>query len=234
MPLGRRSSARRRSGETSITLADQAHALVKEQIISARYLPGQFLQEAELCADLGMGRTPVRQALQRLHQEGLLDVIHRKGVVVRSDSLTELLFALEARILVEPYCAAKCAERASPSDIESLMTLHREYQHMREKGDRVALMEIDRKMHAMIGNVAGNKLLLELLRPIQERMSRLWFLPHWQRDDFGETAHEHDALIAAIREHRSDAASAAMQVHLESLKQRIITGSGNRRGTASG
>lgn len=67
-----------------LTLAEQWHALLKEQIISARYLPRQFLQESQICADLGMGRTPVRQALQRLGQDGLVDVIHRKVIIVRS------------------------------------------------------------------------------------------------------------------------------------------------------
>ena len=121
--------------------------------------------------------------------------------------LPELLIALEARILVEPYCAARCAERIEAGDIERLTSLHREYLQMRENGDRHRLMEIDRKVHQLIGVVAGNKLLLELLRPIQERMSRLWFLPHWHIADFGETANEHDALLDAIRARRPDAAS---------------------------
>lgn len=140
--------------------------------------------------------------------------------------MTELLLALEARILVEPYCAAKCAERASSSDVATLAALRREYLEARENGDRHKLMEIDWKMHVLIGMAASNYLLLELLRPIQERMLRLWFLPHWQVNDFGETANEHDKLIRAICEHRPEAASAAMKTHLESLKHRIVSGQG--------
>jgi GntR family transcriptional regulator, rspAB operon transcriptional repressor len=208
------------------TLAEQSYRLLKDQIISARYLPGQFLQEAQICGALGIGRTPIRQALQQLHQEGLVDVIHRKGVVVRSDSLAEILLALETRILVEPYCAAKCAESASVADVAKLHAMHLEYLEHRRGGDRHRLMDIDRKIHALIGSSAGNHLLLELLRPIQERMSRLWFLPHWQLNDFGETADEHDALVNAICSHQGDAASAAMKNHLVSLKQRIVSGQG--------
>lgn len=232
LPAGK--TVLRRSSGAGITLADQAYALLKGQIIEARYLPGQFLQEAQICADLGIGRTPVRQALQRLSHEGLLDVIHRKGVMVRSDTLTEILLALEARMLVEPYCAGRCAERASSIELDLLEKLHHQYAQVRQSGNRHMMMEIDRQLHILIGNVAGNKLLLELLRPIQERMSRLWFLPHWQIDDFGATADEHDALIDAIRMRQPEAASTAMRTHLESLKDRIMSGHGVGRNEVPG
>ena len=156
----------------------------------------------------------------------MVDVIHRNDVIVRSDSLTELLLALEARILVEPYCAAKCAERASLSDEATLVALHREYLEGRKNGDRHKLVEIDRKMHVLIGMAAGNYLLLELLSPFQERRSRLWFLPHWQVNDFGETASNHDKLIRGIREHQPEAASATMKTHLKSLAHRIVSSQG--------
>ncbi len=209
------------------TRSEQAHDLLKECIISAKYMPGQFLHEARLCGDLGMGRTPVRQALHRLQLEGLVDVIHGKGVIVKADSLPELMLALEARILVEPFCAARFTEVASAADIDQLAALHSEYLGLRDRAERRTLMEIDRKLHEHVGVVAGNRLLLELLRPIQERMTRLWFMPHWHINDFGETASEHEALLQAIRSRQPDAASQAMRDHLESIKRRIISGGSN-------
>jgi DNA-binding GntR family transcriptional regulator len=204
------------------TLADQAYAKIKGRLVSAAYAPGSFLQESDICGDTRLGRTPVHQALHRLHQEGMLEIIPRKGILIKSDSLAEIMVALEARELVESFCAAQCAVRASESELAELRSLLDKYDSVRESGDKANLMEIDRAFHARIGEIAGNPLLVEFLRPIHERMSRIWFLPHWQFQDFNMTEGEHERLYEAIRKRDGRAASAAMTEHIESLKRRII------------
>ena len=224
----RRPSQKTRKGASgkSKTLADKAYEQVKDRLISARYVPGQFLQEAQICADLKMGRTPVHQALHRLQQEGLVEIIPRKGILVKSDSLSEIFLALEARALVEPYCAALCAERASDEDIEAMQSLLAEYEAKRGQANKAKLMEMDRRLHTMIADIAGNHLLADLLRPIHERMSRIWFLPHWQHHDFGLTGTEHDAVFEAIKNRDPEGARSGMKEHLESLRRRIIDAGG--------
>jgi DNA-binding GntR family transcriptional regulator len=96
------------------------------------------------------------------------------------------------------------------------------YDSVREVADKAALMEIDRAFHARIGEIAGNALLVDFLRPIHERMSRMWFLPHWQFHDFGMTETEHERLFDALKSRNGAAASAAMTDHIESLKRRIM------------
>ncbi len=105
---------------------------MRERIISAVYLPGEFLQETVICADLGLGRNASSPALQAIEQEGLIEILPRKGILVRPDSLNDILLALETRLLIEPHCAEFCATRASPSDIEAIETLHREYVEIRK------------------------------------------------------------------------------------------------------
>jgi DNA-binding GntR family transcriptional regulator len=204
------------------TLAEHAYELIKERIVSARYVPGQFLQEADICAELKLGRTPVHQALHRLQQESLLEVIPRKGILINADSLGQILTALEVRALVEPYCAAQCAIKATDADIAVLRQLLKDYERLPDQGDKVKLMEYDRRFHSMIAQVAGNQLIVDFLRPIHERMSRIWFLPHWQTADFGRTGAEHDGLVAALERRDPEAASAAMREHIESLRKRIL------------
>lgn len=206
------------------TLADRAYEALKARIISARYVPGQFLQESKICDDLKIGRTPVHQSLHRLHQEGLVEIIPRKGILIKADSLSEILTALEARLLVEPYCATQCAEKASAQDVREIEALHREYKASKNEGDKHKLMELDRRLHTKIGLVAGNWMLSDFLRPIHERMSRIWFLPHWQSHDFGMTCDEHDDLVKSIKARDGKGAGAAMKAHLESLKVRILSG----------
>lgn len=205
-----------------MTLADKAYEQVKDRLISAAYVPGQFLQEAQVCADLKLGRTPVHQALHRLQQEGLVEIIPRKGILVKSDSLSEIFLALEVRELVEPYCAALCAKKATDADIATMRGLLEEYESKRGQANKTELMKMDRRLHTMITEVAGNHLLTDFLRPIHERMSRIWFLPHWQNHDFRRTGSEHDALFKAIRNHDAKAAREGMKAHLASLRRRII------------
>jgi GntR family transcriptional regulator, rspAB operon transcriptional repressor len=215
--------SKKRGEAGSKPLADRAYEQLKERIISARYLPGQFLQEGKICVDLKIGRTPVHQALHRLHQEGLVEIIPRKGILINADSLSEILTALEARLLVEPYCAQQCAEKASLADIRVIENLHEDYRRLKGEADKHKLMELDRRLHTQIASVAGNWMLSDFLRPIHERMSRIWFLPHWQSHDFGTTGNEHDALLRAIKARDGKAASAAMKLHLESLRKRILS-----------
>ncbi|MBN8992127.1 MAG: GntR family transcriptional regulator [Rhizobiales bacterium] len=208
------------------TLQALAYDLIKERLVSARYIPGQFLQESTICDDLKLGRTPVHQALHQLQQEGLLEIIPRKGIFIKVESLSEIFTALEVRALIEPYCASQCAERATLADIAELKNILNEFEKLREKSDSIRLMELDRRFHTTIARVAGNKLIVEVLRPIHERMSRLWFMPHWQFADYDMTSTEHHELLKAFERHDASAAAEAMKGHIESLRKRILaTGS---------
>lgn len=209
------------------TLSEVAYERLKDKLISAQYVPGQFLQETQVAADLELGRTPVNHALHRLQQEGLLEIIPRKGILVRADSLSEIYLALEVRTLMEPYLAAACAERIDESQMREIDAINAEYESVRATGDKNRLMELDRAFHYKIAEIAGNKLLSDFLRSIHERMSRIWFLPLWQFHDFRVTAREHDDIIGAIRLKNPKAASSAMTAHLESLRQRIMASGQN-------
>ncbi len=203
-------------------MAEQAYERIKEKLISAEYVPGQFLQEATICGALKLGRTPVHQALHRLHQEGLVEIIARKGILVRADSLTEIFLSLEVRELVEPYCAMQCADKATQEDLQRIRSVLYRYEKRAKKGRRADLMDLDREFHSLIADIAGNKLLVDFLRPVHERMSRMWNLPHWQKHDFGLTGDEHEAVYTAIERHDGKAAGKAMKAHIDSLRRRIM------------
>lgn len=207
----------------TVTIAEQAYVILKERLISAQYVPGQFLQEAQVVSDTGLGRTPVHQALHRLQQEGLIEIIPRKGILVRADSLSEIHLALETRALIEPYCAAQTAERRTPEQLAELEAICKAFDDGQATLGKKALMELDRQFHASLAQFSGNKLLAEFQRSIHDRMSRIWFLPTWHFHDFSKTGDEHEAIISAVRAKDGPAAASAMRQHVESLRQRIIS-----------
>jgi GntR family transcriptional regulator, rspAB operon transcriptional repressor len=218
-------SARKNEGSGGFrkkSLTEQAFQLIKDRVISARYVPGQFLQEASICTELKIGRTPVHQALHRLHQEALVEIIPRKGILVRAESLPEVLTALEVRALIEPYCARQCAEKASTRDVVELKEIVARFAKFRAGGDTHHLMELDRHFHARIAQIAGNPLIVDILRPIHERMSRLWFMRRWQLEDFTLTDTEHSDLLNAIEKGAAEEAARAMRNHIESVRRRLM------------
>jgi GntR family transcriptional regulator, rspAB operon transcriptional repressor len=217
-----RSSANRRPAAPPKTLAQIAYEKIKERLVSGHYLPGQFLQETFICDDLDLGRTPIHQGLHRLQQEGILDIIPRKGILVRVESISEILTALEVRSLLEPFCTMQCAERANADELKELAEIHTEYKRRLKTGDKMKLMEVDREFHSRIAQIGGNYLIVEFLRPIHERMSRLWFLPHWQSFDFDITGSEHEAIMRAIESRAPAEASKVAQQHIDSLRRRIL------------
>jgi len=208
-------------GSRSLSLADKAYEAIKRRIITLDYRPGQFLNELSVCKLLKIGRMPVHQAMHRLMREGLVEVIPRKGVIVRPDSLNEILELMEARWVLESYCTGLAVERASPRDVEELGRLLR---HARQHLDAHSIdefMRADRAFHSRIA-AAGNSILSDTLRTIHERAARIWYLQVWTAADFTQTQGEHEAILAAIKRGDKDGAVSAMQTHLTSLRRRIV------------
>ena len=208
------------------SLADTAYAAIKHKILSLELRPGLFLNEQTLADMIGIGRMPVHQAVQRLKADGLLDVIARKGIVVRTTSFKELLDLFEARLVVEPGIAALAAQRADAGQVKALRALLAQSRgHLDQKLGRRHFMTLDREFHAAIADAAGNAMLAEAQRPLHERSIRVWLVRVWAPDGLKDTQREHEAILTAIAGKRSEAARRAMALHLEGLRARIVDGS---------
>jgi GntR family transcriptional regulator, rspAB operon transcriptional repressor len=208
------------------SLTEVAYAAIKQRILSLELRPGLFINEQTLADLIGIGRMPVHQAVQRLKADGLLDVIARKGIVVRMTSFKELLELFEARLVVEPGIAELAAERADPARLKELRAmLVQSRNHLDQKVNRRHFMSLDRAFHAAIAEAAGNAMLAEAQRPLHERSIRVWLVRVWGPDGLRDTQREHEAILAAIAGRRPEAARKAMAGHLEGLRDRILEGS---------
>jgi len=208
--------------DARLSLRDQAYSAVKRRIITMRYRPGEYLNEARISDDLGIGRTPVHQALDRLRLEGMVDIIPRKGVIVRPVSLDEVLELIEIRLVNEPYCAALAARRATSEEIAAMQAvLARTDEHI-PTHDLEALMDLDREFHMGISRAAKNRILAELLLQLHERSLRFWFISLDDRHHLLQVRREHGEVLQAIAERDSEAAAARIRAHIESFRN-IIT-----------
>lgn len=209
------------------SLTEQAYQKIKARILTAHYEPGRFLQENAICEELEMGRTPVHQALQRLMQEDLLQVIPRKGILIRLESLDEILLALEVRRILKPYCASKAATRLSQVQLAELDEIQAETIAAVERQSKADLLLLDRRFHSFIASAAGNPMIADFLRPVHERLTRLWFQPRWAPSDFSQTGGEHEAIISAIKSRDAEGAMTAMRDHITSLHERLLSSGGS-------
>lgn len=203
------------------TKAAIAYEQIKNKLLFGEYMPGQFLQVEEVGRELGLGRTPVHQALHSLGQEGLLEIIPRKGILVRSESMDDVRQSLEVRMLLEPYCARKCAKHASKEIVTQLEECVEKQKALGTEPAQSELMPLDREMHRIIAKNSQNEMIARILKPIHERMTRTWLMPHWVEKDYVQTIKEHSAIVSAIAKGDGPAAEKAMTGHLNSIRKRM-------------
>ena len=207
------------------SLAERAYIELKNRILTMQLRPGAFLNESMLSEMLGIGRMPVHQAVHRLQGAGLVEVLPRKGLVIRPDSLNDMLSLLEARLAMEPNITALAAQRATKEQVGALKRLVMESKKIVSQSERASFMKLDRAFHGLIAEAAGNKILADAQRPLHERSELIWHLRVMKEDGLVVNQREHLAILSAIVEHDPDAARLAMEAHLHSLHDRILAGS---------
>jgi len=203
----------------SSSLRDTAYEAIKHSIITCALKPGEYVNEAQLCVTFGIGRTPVHQALDRLMHDGLVQVIPRRGVIVKPVSLDEVMQIIDVRLLNETYCARLAAERADQAHIEEMADI---LARARTAGRNVKqLMELDREFHATLARAAANDVLSELLGRLHERALRFWFISLNAPEHHVKVQDEHEAILAAVKKRNGAAAEAAMRRHIESFRRNV-------------
>lgn len=207
------------------SLVQQAYENIKERIINLHFLPGQYLNEAAICAQLGLGRTPVHQALQRLHLEGLVDVLPRKGIIVQPDSIVEIMKILDSRLTVEPELARAAARRVSAGEISAAdIARLKQIATATEDGnppDLLAFTSNDRLFHREVAQLSGNSVMSDFARKLHERSTRFWYLNLWQTIDVPVTNRQHEDVAVAIGKGDGDLAAKRMFDHISSLQARL-------------
>ena len=199
------------------SLRDEAYETIKRRIIMCAFRPGEALSEAAVSASLGLGRTPVRQAFDRLMRDGLVEVLPRKGIIVRPISEDEVRDMVEVRLLNEGFCARLAAERADPGVLAALRENVRRGAQAAADRDVTTLMALDREFHGTISSGARNLVLGEILKNLHERAQRVWFVSLRDAAHHRRVVDEHAAIVAALGDRDPTAAEEATRVHILSF-----------------
>ena len=179
--------------------ARRAYDFAKWAILSAVYEAGDVITEGGLANELGVSRTPVREALLRLEVEGLVHLRPKKGAVVATFSMHDVEDVLEARELVEIHTAPK-SYAARDTLLPQVEAVHAEMRQRRNEHDTAGFTDADRRFHELIVDAADNAVLSSIYRMIRERQTLFTSVMIRGRvDRMDEAVAEHDRVIAALK-----------------------------------
>lgn len=201
--------------------AEEAYCHLKELILSAQLASDSVVDEKEIASDLGMSRTPVRQAIGRLSVEGFVRVLPQRGTLVAPLTVSDIEQVYLMRSLVEPAAGALAAQRAESADVERLERLEQEYlDALAATGDRTP----HTIFHVAVAEVAGIPRLTRIVRELQEQTQ--WFLAvrHQQGRQL-PSPHSHRALIEAIAAADVEGAREIARTSILSSRTKILAGS---------
>jgi DNA-binding GntR family transcriptional regulator len=188
-----------------VTLADQAYRALLEDILTLRLEPGQVLAEDELRQRLGLGRTPIREALQRLDAERLVVTMPRRGTLVSEINVRDLTEVYEIRMPLEGLAARLAAERFAEGDIPAEIAT--DLAAISETDDLLALLAIDIRLHKKVHRMARNELLEDNLEQLTNLLIRGFLLaarrqlPAALVEEMAATMADFHDLFAAIAAH---------------------------------
>jgi DNA-binding GntR family transcriptional regulator len=191
------------------TLTDQAYRLIEEQIVTLRLKPGDVLSEQMLSATLRIGRTPIREALQRLANEGLIIILPRKGILVSDLNPRQQLLVLEVRRELERLLSRGGAERATKEQRAALHEIARGMDRAGKSDDDMAFMRLDREFNRLITEAAHNDYAARSMKLIQGLSRRFWYMHYRQAADLPLCARLHANQARAIAEGKAEAAARA-------------------------
>jgi DNA-binding GntR family transcriptional regulator len=213
---GRRGAAptTRSSAERSLapvqraeSMTEQAYRVIEEQIVTLRLKPGEVLSEQMLSATCGIGRTPIREALQRLAREGLITVLPRKGILVSDLNPRTQLLVLEVRRELERLLSRAGAERATAAQRGQLLEIARGMDQAAKTNDDIAFMRLDREFNQLMTEAAHNDYAAGAMKLLQGLSRRFWYMHYREAADLPLCARLHANQARAIA--KGDAEGAA-------------------------
>jgi DNA-binding GntR family transcriptional regulator len=191
------------------TLTEQAYRAVEEQIVTLRLKPGDVLSEQMLSAAFGIGRTPIREALQRLAREGLVTILPRKGILVSDLNPRTQLLVLEVRRELERLLSRAGAERATAAQRTELLRVADGMDRAAKTNDDMAFMRLDREMNGLMIEAAHNDYAARSMKLLQGLSRRFWYMHYREAADLPLCARLHANQARAIAKRNGEQAARA-------------------------
>jgi DNA-binding GntR family transcriptional regulator len=203
----------------SISLSQQAYLQIRDKIVRLQLAPGDVIREDVLQAELGIGRTPIREALQRLARDQFVTVIPRRGMLVSPIDVMELSMLYETRAILEPYAMRLAAVRGKQEHWDAMAAALESSR--RPSVSNSDLMRIDRKCHEIVWDAANNRFLTDTLDMMYAQSDRLWHLYIADVADMRHAVEEHTEMYQALAAGDGDKAAALAEAHVRAFDEEM-------------
>lgn len=203
------------------SLSQQAYDAIKRQIVTLRLPPGAVIDESRLQVELDLGRTPIREALQRLAQEKLVVVVPRRGTFVTGIELKDLKLLLEARLPLETLATRLAAQRGTDEHWRQMEWVLNPLARNGAPQSNEDLMAMDAACHEIIYDAIGNPFLHDTLVMLYALSLRLWYYSLSHMSDVSDAIQEHRAILDALQRRDSDRAARIMEQHIRAFQTEI-------------
>lgn len=197
---------------------DLAYAQIEELIATLQLPPGQMVSENMLSSLIGLGRTPVREALQQLSREGLVVIMPKRGIVVSEMDVKKQLRLLEVRREIERYLVGAAARRAEAVEREEFTQLAQSMRVASQASDGEAFLELDRKFNKLVIKAGKNEYASSVMKLMQGLSRRFWFAHYKRFANLPETALLHAVIAQHIAEEKPEEAMRDLDTLLDNVE----------------
>jgi DNA-binding GntR family transcriptional regulator len=204
-------------------VAERAYLELRERIVTLRLAPGTALREEELMRGMGIGRTPLREAVKRLALENLVAVRPRRGTFVTAVEAADIENIAEVRAELEGYAAELASLRMDGEARATGAALLREIDEVTGPDDQEWLMRFDERIHRFTWEAAGNPYLAETLERYFTHSLRIWYLVLDRVPGLGHAVHDQVHLLEALLAGDADRAREVMREHIREFQREILS-----------
>jgi DNA-binding GntR family transcriptional regulator len=204
------------------SLTDQVYETIKKEIIACVFYPGQQIAQPQLAERYNVGITPIREALQRLAKEKLVQSIPRFGYIVTPITLADVAEIFELRLILEAASARLAAERSSKEQLEKLADLANYTYVYKDHNSYTEFLMHNSEFHLTVAAASGNRRLVESLSQFLDGLMRVFHLGLDIRDSAEEMRNEHKVLVEALFSRDSDRAERVVCEQVESSQKRVF------------
>ena len=208
-------------------LREVVSSTLRQAIKDGLLKPGDRLMEIQLADELGVSRTPIREAIRQLEQEGFVVMVPRRGTYVADISLKDIAQVFEIRSALEELSAGLAAERITPDELESLERILVEINEFIDKGEFDKIVDADIRFHDILYHASRNTRLVDILHNLREQMLRFRSVSMHYPGRLAATWEEHRQMVENIANHNSAMARKVAKKHMENSEKTLLKGISN-------
>jgi DNA-binding GntR family transcriptional regulator len=203
-------------------VAERAYVELRDRIVTLRLAPGTVLREDELMREMGIGRTPLREAVKRLALENLVAVQPRRGTFVTAVEASDIVNITEVRAELEGFAAELAAMRMNGEARAAAEALLEEIEEVTQPHEQEWLMRFDERIHHFVWEASGNPYLIETLERYFTHSLRIWYLVLDRVPGLGHAVHDQLHLLEALLERDGARARSTMREHVLAFQREIL------------